>query len=93
MKSLTYKERKNVKTYISVTKNGVCIGIFGSLKTAIEAIKDKEEEFYSYWTLIRKEQNPLIVKHDDDIYVFSRHKINELNDSQINLLSMLFDKT
>ena len=53
----TYKERQEKKKYYVLLKDGVPLGTFGNLKKITEFIKD--EDFPSYWTLVRKEDNPL----------------------------------
>ena len=80
IKSKTYKEVQSTKTYLVLTLNGVCIGVFTNLKTAVEAIRKGNNSFPSYWTLIRKKERPLVVRHENDIYMFSEHKINTLKD-------------
>lgn len=64
---VTYKERqKNKKNYV-LLKDGVPLGTFGNLKKITELIKD--EDFPSYWTLVRKKENPL--KHG----IYSIYKV------------------
>ena len=53
----TYKERKENKTNFVLLKDCVVIGTFGSLKKITENVED--ENFPSYWTLIRKKENPI----------------------------------
>lgn len=64
---VTYKERKkNLKNYV-LLKDGVPLGTFGNLKKITEFMKD--EDFPSYWTLVRKEENPILFKE------FAIHKV------------------
>lgn len=53
----TYKEQQKNKMYYVLLKDGVPLGTFGNLKKITEFIKD--EDFPSYWTLVRKDLNPL----------------------------------
>jgi len=55
---VTYKEQQKNKKYFVLLKDGVPLGTFGNLKKITEFIKD--EDFPSYWTLVRKSENPLI---------------------------------
>lgn len=53
----TYKEQQKNKKYYVLLKEGVPLGTFGNLKKITEFVEDKD--FPSYWTLVRKEENPL----------------------------------
>ena len=53
----TYKERKENQHNYVLLKNGVVLGTFGNLKKITEFVKD--EKFPSYWTLVRKKENPI----------------------------------
>jgi hypothetical protein len=66
----TYKERKaKLENYILV-KDGIPLGTFGNLKKVVEFMKGKE--FPSYWTLVRKNENPIITG-DYLIYKVKHH--------------------
>lgn len=78
-KSRTYKEMKATKTYVVLTKNGKCWGVFSNLRTAVETVRSEDNCFPSYWTLIRKEK-PLVVLYENDSYIFSEHHINVLEE-------------
>lgn len=53
----TYKERKaKLENYVLV-KDGVPLGTFGNLKKVVDFMDG--EEFPSYWTLVRKKDNPI----------------------------------
>ena len=66
----TYKEQQKNKMYYVLLKDGVPLGTFGNLKKITEFIKD--EDFPSYWTLVRKDLNPL--EHDNyKIYKVKHH--------------------
>lgn len=54
---VTYKERQEKKKYYLLLKEGVPLGTFGNLKKITEFMEGKE--FPSYWTLVRKEENPI----------------------------------
>lgn len=54
---VTYKEQQKNKMYFVLLKDGVPLGTFGNLKKITEFVKD--EGFPSYWTLVRKDENPL----------------------------------
>lgn len=55
----TYKERKaKLENYVLV-KDGVPLGTFGNLKKVVEFMDGKK--FPSYWTLVRKSENPIIL--------------------------------
>ena len=53
----TYKERQKNKKYFVLLKESVPLGTFGNLKKITELMEG--EEFPSYWTLVRKEENPI----------------------------------
>jgi len=53
----TYKEQKKKKHNFVLTKNGNVLGTFGNLRKIIDFMD--EERFPSYWTLIRKKENPI----------------------------------
>ncbi|WP_420321228.1 hypothetical protein [Flagellimonas sp.] len=54
----TYKEQQQNKAYYVLLEDGVPLGTFGNLKKITEYMEGKD--FPSYWTLVRKEENPLI---------------------------------
>ena len=54
---VTYKEQQKNKKYFVLLKDGVPLGTFGNLKKITEFVED--DDFPSYWTLVRKEDNPL----------------------------------
>jgi hypothetical protein len=54
----TYKERMQGKTNYVLIKSDIVLGTFGNLKKITEFVKD--DDFLSYWTLVRKEDNPII---------------------------------
>ena len=61
----TYQERKaKLENYVLV-KGGIPLGTFSNLKKVVEFMDGKE--FPSYWTLVRKKENPIIVR-DYSIY-------------------------
>lgn len=53
----TYKERKKKQYNYVLLKDCVVLGTFGNLKKITEFIED--DKFPSYWTLIRKKENPI----------------------------------
>ena len=61
----TYKERQENKYNFILLRKGVPLGTFGNLKKVVEFMG--EEDFPSYWTLIRKSQYPLVYE-DYSIY-------------------------
>jgi hypothetical protein len=54
---VTYKERKQNQQNFVLLKDGVPLGTFGNLKKVVEFVDEKY--FPSYWTLVRKKDNPL----------------------------------
>ena len=54
----TYKEQKENKMNYVLLKNGVVLGTFGNLRKITEIVKD--DDFPSYWTLVRKKDNPIL---------------------------------
>jgi hypothetical protein len=53
----TYKERKaKLENYV-LLKDGIPLGTFGNLKKVVDFMDG--EEFPSYWTLVRKKDNPI----------------------------------
>ena len=61
---VTYKERIQNKTNYVLIENDVVLGTFGNLKKISDFMDGKE--FPSYWTLVRKKDNPIL---------FSEYKI------------------
>ncbi len=53
----TYKEQQKNKKYYVLLKECVPLGTFGNLKKITEFMEGKN--FPSYWTLVRKEENPI----------------------------------
>jgi hypothetical protein len=53
----TYKERKENQYNFVLLKEGVVIGTYGNLRKITEFVK--EDNFPSYWTLVRKKENPI----------------------------------
>jgi hypothetical protein len=53
---VTYKEQQKNKKYFVLLKDGVPLGTFGNLKKVVEFVNN--EEFPSYWTLIRDKEFP-----------------------------------
>ncbi len=53
----TYKERKENKTNYVLLRDCVVIGTYGNLKKITENVED--DKFPSYWTLVRKSENPI----------------------------------
>jgi len=54
----TYKERMKNKMNFVLIKDDIVLGTFGNLKKITEFIED--DNFPSYWTLIRKNDYPII---------------------------------
>ncbi|WP_445955427.1 hypothetical protein [Yeosuana sp.] len=54
---VTYKERMKDKMNFVLIKNNVVLGTFGNLRKITEFIKD--DNFPSYWTLVRKDEYPI----------------------------------
>jgi len=54
----TYKEQQKNKMYYVLLKEGVPLGTFGNLKKITEFMDGKD--FPSYWTLVRKDENPIV---------------------------------
>ena len=53
----TYKEQQKDKKYYVLIKDGIPLGTFGNLKKVVEFMDGKS--FPSYWTLVRKNDNPI----------------------------------
>ena len=66
----TYKEQQKNKHYFVLLKDGVPLGTFGNLKKITEFMEDKD--FPSYWTLVRKYENPISFG-DYQIYKVKHH--------------------
>ena len=66
---VTYKEQQKNKKYFVLLKDGVPLGTFGNLKKITEFVKD--DNFPSYWTLVRKNENPL--KHGEYLIYKVKH--------------------
>ena len=54
----TYKERKEKQYNFVLVKDDIVIGTFGNLRKITEFVED--DNFPSYWTLVRKKENPII---------------------------------
>ena len=54
----TYKEQKENKMNFVLLKDCNVLGTFGSLKKVCDFVTD--DSFPSYWTLVRKKDNPII---------------------------------
>lgn len=53
----TYKEQKAKRMNYVLLKDCIVLGTFGNLKKIIEFVED--ENFPSYWTLVRKKEFPI----------------------------------
>lgn len=53
-----YKDRQGNLQYYVLVKDGEVIATFGNLKKLCNYVDD--DNFPSYWTLIRKKENPII---------------------------------
>ena len=73
-KPRTYSEQKEAKRYIILTLNCEVLGIWGNLKKLCTDIKENDLEFPSYWTLIRKVENPLKINTSKGDYILSAEK-------------------
>ena len=60
----TYKERKENQYNFVLVKDDVVIGTYGNLRKITELVED--DNFPSYWTLVRKKEYPI---------TFDRYKI------------------
>ncbi len=76
VKTTTNQERKEVRTYVNVNIDGQSFGIFSSIKVACEAIQAQYPDFYSYWTIIKKKERPIIMERKGILYEISEHKLN-----------------
>lgn len=56
----SYKEQQEKRYTFVLIKNGDVIGTFGNLRKITKYFA--EEKFPSYWTLIRKKENPIELK-------------------------------
>lgn len=56
----TYKEQQKDRTNFVLLENGNVLGTFGNLKKVCDFLSDKD--FYSYNTIIRKKDFPVIFK-------------------------------
>lgn len=58
----TYKEQQKDKKNFVLLKDNVPIGTFGNLKKVVDHVVNnlKKDGFPSYWTLVRKNENPII---------------------------------
>ena len=55
----TYKEQQDNKMSYVLLKDCEVLGTFGNLRKVCDFMED--EDFPSYWTLIRKKENPLVI--------------------------------
>jgi|TARA_Y100000310_G_C20704425_1_gene834077 hypothetical protein len=55
----TYKEQQENKMSYVLLKDCEVLGTFGNLRKVCDFMED--EDFPSYWTLIRKKENPLVI--------------------------------
>lgn len=53
----TYKEQIKNRTNYVLLEDGIVLGTFGNLKKICDFMESRE--FPSYWTLVRKEENPI----------------------------------
>ena len=53
----TYKEQQENRMSYVLLKDCDVLGTFGNLKKVVEYMNN--EEFPSYWTLVRKKENPI----------------------------------
>lgn len=53
----TYKERKENQHNFVLVKDSIVIGTFGNLRKITEIVED--DNFPSYWTLVRKKDYPI----------------------------------
>lgn len=67
---VTYKEQQENKKYYVLLKDGVPLGTFGNLKKITEFVED--ENFPSYWTLIRDKEFPKII-NEYEIHKVKHH--------------------
>ena len=54
----TYKERKENQYNFVLVKDDVVIGTYGNLRKITELVED--DNFPSYWTLVRKKEYPIV---------------------------------
>lgn len=54
----TYKEQQESKMSYVLLKDCDVLGTFGNLKKVCDYME--KEDFPSYWTLVRKKENPII---------------------------------
>lgn len=80
---MKYQERKKSRTYVNVNKDGKSIGIYGSLRTACEAIQAQHPDFYSYWTIIKNKERPLVIERCGHVFELAEHPLNEVQGKQL----------
>lgn len=56
----TYKEQQKDRTNYVLLENGNVLGTFGNLKKVCDFLQNKD--FYSYNTVVRKKEFPIIYK-------------------------------
>lgn len=56
----TYKEQQKDRTNFVLLENGNVLGTFGNLKKVCDFLQNKD--FYSYNTVVRKKEFPIIYK-------------------------------
>ena len=74
IKPRTYTEQKEAKRYMILTLNCEVLGIWGNLKKLCSDIKANDLEFPSYWTIIRKDENPIKITTSKGEYILSAEK-------------------
>lgn len=55
----TYKEQQENKMSYVLLKDCEVLGTFGNLRKVCDFMED--QDFPSYWTLVRKKENPLVI--------------------------------
>lgn len=59
----TYKEQIQRKKHYVINKNNITIGLYTSLKKLCSDMKEIDEKFPSYWTIIKIDKSkPIIIK-------------------------------
>ncbi|MBV7268694.1 hypothetical protein [Winogradskyella luteola] len=56
----TYKEQQENKMSYVLLKDCEVLGTFGNLRKVCDFMEGKD--FPSYWTLVRKKENPLVIE-------------------------------
>lgn len=60
---VTYKEQLKKKKYYTINKENLTLGVFSNLRKLCEEMKEKDNSFPSYWTIVKLDKSePVKIK-------------------------------